>query len=73
MPSTDHPEINKILEYVNNNYDKELTLRGMAKYVNMCEQVGFVHLNYFLKQFKKRTGATPSEFRVSKKTERINS
>ncbi|NQX67142.1 response regulator [Paenibacillus alba] len=110
---TDHPEVNKIIEYVNRHYDKELTLKGMAKYVNMgeqylsglfkkktgeqfiqyvqririeracyclaetdlrvaeiCEQVGFVHLNYFLKQFKKWTGFTPSEFRESKKAER---
>ncbi|MCR8632748.1 response regulator transcription factor [Paenibacillus radicis (ex Xue et al. 2023)] len=110
---TDHPEVNKIIEYVNRHYDKELTLKGMAKYVNMgeqylsglfkkktgeqfiqyvqririeracyclaetelrvaeiCEQVGFVHLNYFLKQFKKWTGVTPSEFRESKKAER---
>ncbi|KRE57997.1 response regulator transcription factor [Paenibacillus sp. Soil750] len=109
---SDHPEIIKIIEYVNNNYDKELTLKGMAKYVNMgeqylsglfkkktgeqfiqyvqririeracfylattelrvadiCEQTGFVHLNYFLKQFKKRTGVTPSEFRESQKNE----
>jgi two-component system response regulator YesN len=110
---TDHPEINKIIEFVNRHYDKELTLKGMAKYVNMgeqylsglfkkktgeqfiqyvqririeracyclaetdlrvaeiCEQVGFVHLNYFLKQFKKWTGFTPSEFRERKKAER---
>ncbi|NOU62701.1 response regulator [Paenibacillus sp. LMG 31461] len=110
---TDHPEINKIIAYVNRHYDKELTLKGMAKYVNMgeqylsglfkkktgeqfiqyvqririeracyclaetelrvaeiCEQVGFVHMNYFLKQFKKWTGLTPSEFRESKKAER---
>lgn len=110
--TSDHPEVNKIIEYVNSNYDKELTLKGMAKYVNMgeqylsglfkkktgeqfiqyvqririeracfylattelrvadiCEQTGFVHLNYFLKQFKKRTGVTPSEFRESKKTD----
>ncbi|MDR6551886.1 response regulator [Paenibacillus qinlingensis] len=109
---SEHPEITKIIEYVNNNYDKELTLKGMAKYVNMgeqylsglfkkktgeqfiqyvqririeracfylattemrvadiCEQTGFVHLNYFLKQFKKRTGVTPSEFRESSKTD----
>ncbi|GBG10523.1 DNA-binding response regulator [Paenibacillus agaridevorans] len=111
---TDHPEINKIIAYVNSHYDKELTLKGMAKYVNMgeqylsglfkkktgeqfiqyvlririewachyleetdlrvmeiCERVGFVHLNYFLKQFKKWTGFTPSEFRDNKKAERM--
>lgn len=103
---TDHPEINKILDYVAAHYDHDLTLRAMAKYVNMDEQylsglfrkktgetfiqyvqrvrveqakfylretelvvadigqrVGFAHLNYFLRVFKKWTGVSPSEFR----------
>ena len=47
--ATDHPEINQIIDYVLGNYDKELTLRSMAKYVNMGEQ-------YLSGLFKKKTG-----------------
>ncbi len=106
QPATDHPLVNKIIDYIATYYDQEISLKSMAAYVNMDEQylsglfkkkvgesliryvqcirveqakfylaqtdllvqeigerVGYVHLNYFLKMFKKWTGLTPGEFR----------
>ena len=48
---TDHEEINKIIEYVRRNYDKDVTLKTMAKYVAMDE-------SYLSGLFKKKTGET---------------
>jgi two-component system response regulator YesN len=48
---TDHEEVNKIIEYVRRNYDKDVTLKTMAKYVAMDE-------SYLSGLFKKKTGET---------------
>lgn len=50
-PETDHPEVNKILRYLLQNYDKEISLQAMAHYVSMDE-------NYLSGLFKKKTGET---------------
>lgn len=46
---SDHPEINRIIDYVFSHLNQELTLKGMAKYVSMNEQ-------YLSGLFKKETG-----------------
>lgn len=50
-PVTDHPEINKIILYLLQHYDQELSLQAMAQYVSLDE-------NYLSVLFKKKTGDT---------------
>ncbi|TBL81418.1 AraC family transcriptional regulator [Paenibacillus thalictri] len=46
---SDHPEINKIIDYINQHYAQNITLRFMAQYVALDE-------NYVSSLFKKKTG-----------------
>lgn len=46
-----HPEVNKIIQYIEQNYDQDITLGSLAKYVMMGE-------NYVSALFKKKTGET---------------
>lgn len=48
---TDHPEINAILDYLQQHYERDISLQAMAKYVCMDE-------NYLSGLFKKKTGDT---------------
>lgn len=48
---TDHPEINAILDYLQQHYERDISLQAMAKYVSMDE-------NYLSGLFKKKTGDT---------------
>ncbi|MEC0371796.1 response regulator [Paenibacillus chibensis] len=102
-----HPEVNKIMDYIEQNYDKDITLKSLARYVMMgenyvsalfkkktgetlihylhrtrvekaieyltttdlpvnriCQNVGFMNDNYFIKIFKRMTGVTPSQYRM---------
>ncbi|MBB3126624.1 YesN/AraC family two-component response regulator [Paenibacillus rhizosphaerae] len=102
-----HPEVNKIMEYIEQNYDQDITLKSLARYVMMgenyvsalfkkktgetlihylhrtrvekaieyltttdlpvnriCQNVGFMNDNYFIKIFKRMTGMTPSQYRM---------
>ncbi|MFX3631240.1 MAG: response regulator [Candidatus Pristimantibacillus sp.] len=44
-----HPEVNKILDYIEQNYDKDITVKSLSQYVMMGE-------NYVSALFKKKTG-----------------
>lgn len=46
---SDHPEINKVIAYIRANYNRELTVKSLAKYVSMDEK-------YLSGLFKKKTG-----------------
>ncbi|GGH35963.1 response regulator transcription factor [Paenibacillus segetis] len=46
-----HPEVNKIIDYIEQNYDQDITLKSLARYVMMGE-------NYVSALFKKKTGET---------------
>lgn len=102
-----HPEVNKIMEYIEQNYDQDITLKSLARYVMMgenyvsalfkkktgetlihylhrtriekaieyltttdlpvnriCQNVGFMNDNYFIKIFKRMTGMTPTQYRM---------
>ncbi|MGN7359816.1 response regulator [Paenibacillus sp. SAF-054] len=102
-----HPEVNKIMDYIQQNYDQDITLKSLARYVMMgenyvsalfkkktgetlihylhrtrvekaieyltttdlpvnriCQNVGFMNDNYFIKIFKRMTGTTPSQYRM---------
>ncbi|WP_068777178.1 helix-turn-helix domain-containing protein [Paenibacillus sp. FJAT-26967] len=102
-----HPEVNKIIDYIEQNYDQDITLKSLARYVMMgenyvsalfkkktgetlihylhrtrvekaiefltttdlpvnriCQNVGFMNDNYFIKIFKRMTGMTPSQYRM---------
>lgn len=48
---TDHPEVNKVIQYMLENYHLDISVRSMAKYVSMDE-------TYFSHLFKKKTGET---------------
>lgn len=48
-PVTDHPEVNKMIAYLQQNYDQDISLQAMAQYVSMDE-------NYLSGLFKKKTG-----------------
>lgn len=48
---SDHPEINKVLKYIHQNYNKKLTVKSLAKRVAMDE-------NYLSTLFKKETSET---------------
>lgn len=44
-----HPELNKIVKYIEQNYDKDITVKSLARYVMMGE-------NYISALFKKKMG-----------------
>jgi YesN/AraC family two-component response regulator len=46
-----HPEVNKMIEYIDRHYAEEITLASLSKYVMMGE-------NYVSALFKKKTGET---------------
>jgi len=46
-----HPEVNKIIAYINENYDQDLSVKLLSQYVVMGE-------NYVSALFKKKTGQT---------------
>ncbi|GBG05993.1 AraC family transcriptional regulator [Paenibacillus agaridevorans] len=46
-----HPEVKKIIQYINQHYAEEITLASLSKYVMMGE-------NYVSALFKKKTGET---------------
>ncbi|MCR8636508.1 response regulator transcription factor [Paenibacillus radicis (ex Xue et al. 2023)] len=46
-----HPEVNKIMQYIKENLDKDITVKSLSQYVMMCE-------NYVSSLFKKKTGQT---------------
>ncbi|MCQ6563376.1 response regulator [Paenibacillus mendelii] len=52
---TDHPEINKVVDYIRMNYHQEITVKSMAKLVAMDEK-------YLSGLFKKKTGDTLIHF-----------
>ncbi|MBB6637730.1 response regulator [Cohnella thailandensis] len=104
-----HPEVNKIIQYIEQNYDQDITLKSLSRYVMMGENyvsalfkkktgetlihylhrvrvekaieqlkntelpvnrigqsVGFMNDNYFIKIFKRMTGTTPSQYRLTR-------
>lgn len=46
-----HPEVNKIIQYIEQHYDQDITLGSLSRYVMMGE-------NYVSALFKKKTGET---------------
>ncbi|WP_168122593.1 response regulator [Paenibacillus sp. HB172176] len=60
---TDHEEINKIIGYIHQYYDKEITLKSMAELVNMDE-------HYVSGLFKRKTGDTLINFLQKYRIER---
>ncbi|WP_171631864.1 helix-turn-helix domain-containing protein [Paenibacillus plantarum] len=42
---------------------KEMLIHSDLKVKDICEQLGYVKVNYFIKLFKECTGTTPGEFR----------
>lgn len=46
---TDHTEVNKVIEYVARHYEKNISVKFLAKYIGMDE-------NYLSALFKKKTG-----------------
>lgn len=104
-----HPEVKKIIQYIEQHYDQEITLASLARHVMMGENyvsalfkkktgetlihylhririekaieylrttdlpvnqigqnVGFMNDNYFIKIFKRMTGTTPSQYRLTR-------
>ncbi|MBB3113305.1 YesN/AraC family two-component response regulator [Paenibacillus phyllosphaerae] len=104
-----HPEVKKMIQYIDDHYQEEITLTSLARHVTMGEnyvsalfkkktgetlihylhririekaieflrttdwpvssvgqQVGFMNDNYFIKIFKRFTGTTPSQYRMSR-------
>jgi len=61
-----HPEINKIITYIEQNYDKDITVKSLAQYVMMGE-------NYISALFKKKIGQNlihyVHEYRINKSKE----
>ncbi|MCT8137056.1 response regulator [Anaerobacillus sp. CMMVII] len=52
---TDHSEINKVIEYIQMNYDEQITVKMMSLYIAMNE-------NYLSSLFKKKTGYSLIEY-----------
>ncbi|MDQ0721006.1 two-component system response regulator YesN [Paenibacillus sp. W4I10] len=50
-PIVKHPEISKIIQYIGQHYDQDITVKSMSRYVMMGE-------NYVSALFKKKTGHT---------------
>ncbi|MNI78493.1 HTH-type transcriptional regulator YesS [compost metagenome] len=42
---------------------KEMLIHSDLKVKDICERIGYVKVNYFIKLFKECTGTTPGEFR----------
>jgi len=63
---TTHPEVQKILRYIHEHYEQDITVKSMSSYVMMGE-------NYVSALFKKKTGRTLIHYlhqvRVDKATE----
>lgn len=57
-------EIDEIILYIKNNYNKKFSLEELAKRVNYTP-------NYFIKKFKKRTGISPIQFINNVKIEAV--
>jgi two-component system response regulator YesN len=55
MLVTDHPEINKTIGYITQNYDKEISLGELARYISMDD-------NYLSNLFKRKTGKTVIQY-----------
>ncbi|WP_334074644.1 MULTISPECIES: helix-turn-helix domain-containing protein [Paenibacillus] len=51
LEETDHKEVNRVIHYVLEHYDEDISLQAMAQRVNMDE-------NYLSGLFKKKTGQT---------------
>ncbi|MDF2924495.1 MAG: two-component system response regulator [Paenibacillaceae bacterium] len=51
VPSTDHPEVNRIIQFIHENYEANIGLKTTASFVNMDE-------TYLSALFKKKTGYT---------------
>ncbi|MDQ6420046.1 response regulator [Paenibacillus sp. LHD-117] len=49
VQSISHPEVNKIIAYIEQNYEKDITVKSLSQYVMMGE-------NYVSSLFKKKTG-----------------
>jgi len=66
MIQINHPEINKIISYIEQYYDKDITVKSLAQYVMMGE-------NYISALFKKKLGQNLihylHEFRINKSKE----
>lgn len=52
---TDHPEMNKIIRYIEDHFDKEITLKGVAELIRMDP-------SYVSDLFKKKTGRTLTHY-----------
>jgi AraC family L-rhamnose operon regulatory protein RhaS len=58
-----------LIEYRNEirlNYAKEALLNTQFKVLQIAQEVGFDDLSFFNKQFKKKLGLSPGEFRKKK-------
>ena len=56
--------LKQILEYIHMNYDKKISLQGMAESVNMSE-------GYFCRFFKQLTGQTPVDYTNCYRVKRV--
>jgi len=52
---TDHPELNRIIEYIEERYAEEITLKGLAEFIRM-------DASYVSDLFKKKTGSTLTHY-----------
>lgn len=52
---TDHPEMNRIIGYIEEHYAEEITLKGLAEYIRM-------DASYVSDLFKKKTGSTLTQY-----------
>lgn len=52
---TDHPEMNRIIGYIEEHYAEEITLKGLAEYIRM-------DASYVSDLFKKKTGSTLTHY-----------
>ena len=52
---TDHPEMNRIIGYIEEHYAEEITLKGLAEFIRM-------DASYVSDLFKKKTGTTLTHY-----------
>jgi YesN/AraC family two-component response regulator len=52
---TDHPEMNRIIGYIEEHYAQEITLKGLAEFIRM-------DASYVSDLFKKKTGSTLTHY-----------
>ncbi|OXS59192.1 DNA-binding response regulator [Cohnella sp. CIP 111063] len=52
---TDHPELNRIIAYIEERYAEEITLKGLAEFIRM-------DASYVSDLFKKKTGSTLTHY-----------